>query len=497
MPPKVFKGQTFAISGKLSQPRKEYDDLIRKHGGEVASSVSKDVTVLISNHDDVKAGSTKVVTAQGRGTPIVQEGFIGACIAAKKLLDISHFLVKVAGKKRKVPTKSVPKTEAVKKSKTEPSAPASVTFSKNVPVFSKSGLGDKAGVVVEEVSKGFMKASLTWDVELVLHDPSAGKDKYYCMQLLADLSGASQFWAVQHWGKTGMPGRLHIDGPYTDILEAKRVFRKKYRQKTGSTWGQLAGSSVEHSGKYTVVVKDIKKETEESSGRWQYYLHNKVDGKKIGWYDYEGESATNMEKYWKQLCSNKGLDIRLVQSDYFKYEINFTELIQTNTKSGTRRAIRRIPAGEHPSQEPPSKIPAPVKPVAPPAEESDDEEEMDDEDGEEEEEEDEEPAEEEGEAEGEEEDGDATEKEDAGHAEKTTGDVDADAETDDGGVGAEAAAPKAGGRASPAAAAATTPSTVSGRLAASPSNATTLPTRKPAPAPAVDEMEAETLPMCG
>jgi len=101
MPPKhIFKGETFAISGTLSQPRKEYEDLIRKHGGVVASSLTKAVTYLISTETDVKSGSTKVITAKERGTPIVQEGFIGACVTAKKFLKPEKFAITAATKRK-------------------------------------------------------------------------------------------------------------------------------------------------------------------------------------------------------------------------------------------------------------------------------------------------------------------------------------------------------------------------------------------------------------
>ena len=87
MPPKaVFEGQTFAISGSLAQPQREHED-IKKHGGHVASTVTKAVNVLVSTEADVVAGSLKVSTARGRGLAIVQEGYVVSCIGAKRLLE--------------------------------------------------------------------------------------------------------------------------------------------------------------------------------------------------------------------------------------------------------------------------------------------------------------------------------------------------------------------------------------------------------------------------
>mmetsp|Transcript_83477 Transcript_83477/g.186500 ORF Transcript_83477/g.186500 Transcript_83477/m.186500 type:complete len:617 (+) Transcript_83477:109-1959(+) len=372
MPPKaIFKGQTFAISGKLSQPRKEYEELIRKYGGEVANSVTAAVTFLISNEEDVKACSQKVATAKGRSVPIVQEGFIGSCATAKRLLEPGFFAVKgAASKKRKAAAKEAPKAAAEVAAKKKPRLEASsaaaaaagpVTTTEAIAVIAKSGLVGKAAVVQEEVSKGFVKGSLTWDVEMVLNDPSKGTDKYYIMQLLAAKAGGGEFWAVQHWGRTGLDGTVHVDGPFPDVILAKQIFRKKYRHKTGNVWGQIGTSFKEVAGKYKLIAKGSMSNTR---GRWQYYLHNEVDGKTIGWYDYEAPAAKNMEKYWRQFESNDGLDIRLIQSDYFKYEVNFGEMIQKNTTSGMRRAIRRVAAGEEASTAPPAAIPEPALPVA-------------------------------------------------------------------------------------------------------------------------------------
>uniref|UniRef100_A0A7S1WXK8 NAD(+) ADP-ribosyltransferase n=1 Tax=Alexandrium catenella TaxID=2925 RepID=A0A7S1WXK8_ALECA len=354
MPPKaIFKGQTICISGKLSVPKKDYEELITKYGGTIKESVTAAVTLLVSNQDDVKAATQKVATAQGRSIPIVQEGFVGACVTAKKFLSVEKFVIK--GSKRKAAPAKAKGGAAPKKAKVVASGPATITD--KVAVIAKSGLADEAAVVVETFKKAFGNASVTWDVELVLNDPEKGKDRFYALQLLADKAEKSKFWFVQNWGRTGMDGAVRVDGPTDDIHDAKIMFKKKYRQKTGNVWGQVDATFVEEAGKYKLLNKDERKE---APGKWQYYLHNKVDGKKLGWYEYEEDAAKNMEKYWRQYNTNEGLGVRFVQSDYFKYEVNFTDMIQTNTKSGMRRVIRRVPAGEKPSPAAPEKIPEKV-----------------------------------------------------------------------------------------------------------------------------------------
>merc|ERR1712137_623148 len=95
-------------------------------------------------------------------------------------------------------------------------------------------------------------------------------------------------------------------------------------------------------------------------------MGNSLDGKRIGWYDNDEKAAENMEKYWSQFQHNERLAVRFIQSDEmkFKYEVNYKDMIQTNTKTGTRRVLRRVPAGETVSSAAPETIPDPVKPTA-------------------------------------------------------------------------------------------------------------------------------------
>ncbi|CAE7947712.1 Parp1, partial [Symbiodinium sp. KB8] len=345
-----FKGITFALSGKLAQTQKAYEELIRRHGGEVSSTVTTSVQFLVSTDEDVKANSHKVALAKGRGTPIVQEGFLGCCIAAKSLLDHCTFLIKASdpAKKREAAKASASpaKKARIAKDEAEPTG-SSATASTSVayatteaPVIAKSGLGGKAAVVQEQAKKGLMmKGTLTWDVELVLNDPAKGTDKYYNMQLLASTDG-SEFWAVQHWGWTGLDGRVHVDGPFKELHAAKAVFRRKYRQKTGNVWGQLGMTFEEMPGKYRLVSLEASG-SGHAKGRWQFYMHNAIDGKEVGWYDYDAAAAARLEKYWRQFCDHPDLKlgVRVIHSDYFAYEINFNELVAPFVGSQTERLV--------------------------------------------------------------------------------------------------------------------------------------------------------------
>merc|ERR1712093_608948 len=70
----VFDGVTFAISGKLSEPRAHFEKLIVSNGGTVAKSISKAVTHVIIS--DVDSGSAKITKARANGVNILSEEFL-------------------------------------------------------------------------------------------------------------------------------------------------------------------------------------------------------------------------------------------------------------------------------------------------------------------------------------------------------------------------------------------------------------------------------------
>jgi DNA ligase (NAD+) len=64
-------GLKFCITGELSSPRGEFEKLIKKSGGVMVSSVSKNTSYLVTNETD--GSSSKFVKARELGIPIVTE----------------------------------------------------------------------------------------------------------------------------------------------------------------------------------------------------------------------------------------------------------------------------------------------------------------------------------------------------------------------------------------------------------------------------------------
>lgn len=65
---------------------------------------------------------------------------------------------------------------------------------------------------------------------------------------------------------------------------------------------------------------------------------------------------------WNLYTVNDGLWLAKVTTSYFIYEIDFKNLVQTNTKTGTRRVIRRLALGDTGGVQAPAAIPSPIKP---------------------------------------------------------------------------------------------------------------------------------------
>ena len=67
----VCFGKTFVVTGKFSQPRSYYEELITNRGGKLAGSVSKKTDYLLT--DDPNSGSSKAVKARELGIPVLSE----------------------------------------------------------------------------------------------------------------------------------------------------------------------------------------------------------------------------------------------------------------------------------------------------------------------------------------------------------------------------------------------------------------------------------------
>jgi DNA ligase (NAD+) len=66
-----LSGLSFCFTGALSKPRKEFEDLVEKHGGSLLSGVTKDLKYLVMS--DPNSGSSKAEKARKYGTKCIDE----------------------------------------------------------------------------------------------------------------------------------------------------------------------------------------------------------------------------------------------------------------------------------------------------------------------------------------------------------------------------------------------------------------------------------------
>ncbi len=145
-------GKTFCFTGALSRPRKEYEDMVEKHGGQVLSSVTKELNYLIMA--DPSSGSSKAEKARKYGTQCIDEkAFLEIIDGAEKAPVMTDGAAPVKQVSRALKDKSVCFTGAQPRKRSE----------------LEQMVMENGGTVVDHVNKG-----LTY---LVMADPNSGSTK--------------------------------------------------------------------------------------------------------------------------------------------------------------------------------------------------------------------------------------------------------------------------------------------------------------------------------
>ena len=68
----IFEGKSFCFTGELkSMKRSDAENIVKELGGSCKSSVTKDLSYLVTN--DVSSGSSKNLKASKLGIPVIDE----------------------------------------------------------------------------------------------------------------------------------------------------------------------------------------------------------------------------------------------------------------------------------------------------------------------------------------------------------------------------------------------------------------------------------------
>lgn len=90
---KIFKNDTFCITGTMSMVRKAFAKIITSHGGKVKKTVSSDVNVLVTTANEVDKPTKKAEKAIDNEIFLVSEEFITDSVAKGKRLSENDYLL--------------------------------------------------------------------------------------------------------------------------------------------------------------------------------------------------------------------------------------------------------------------------------------------------------------------------------------------------------------------------------------------------------------------
>lgn len=204
-----------------------------------------------------------------------------------------------------------------------------------------------SGTILAENSDSQTKV---YDVMLVLIDIAKNNDKYILMQLV-DSPAEDKYFFFERWGRTGTSGQsLTVEYPRSQLDVAIRKFEGLFRQKVGLTWEE-AQTQQPVEGKYRFVQQDYGKKTKSAvnPGQWEYWVDDGVDGKEMGWYNYDDDGNAVVEQLYLEYNANRSwLGQRIVKSGFYSYFVDLPLMTQTNVEHPARkvRQIRRVTPDE-------------------------------------------------------------------------------------------------------------------------------------------------------
>eukprot|EP00004_Rigifila_ramosa_P012477 TRINITY_DN269_c0_g1_i2.p1 TRINITY_DN269_c0_g1~~TRINITY_DN269_c0_g1_i2.p1 ORF type:complete len:658 (-),score=165.09 TRINITY_DN269_c0_g1_i2:70-2043(-) len=154
-------------------------------------------------------------------------------------------------------------------------------------------------------------------------------------------SGNAVSVAIESGKKAFGAGRVVVDGGYTKLY-ANFLTAGTERYITNATVWLLGLEHKLATASHAVPVagEDV---VEGAKSMWQYYLDKAMDGKGVGWHDYEEEAAGVVETAYQDWLKNPYVDVRTVKSGQWSYSIDFNLMTQTNIEHSahTTRRIRR------------------------------------------------------------------------------------------------------------------------------------------------------------
>ncbi|KAJ4341757.1 hypothetical protein N0V95_007111 [Ascochyta clinopodiicola] len=252
-------------------------------GGDIASKVTTDTSILIATEKDFEANSTKVAAAVSSGVPIVTIDWLEDTESSNVKADETQYSLSTPNASAQAPNSAAPPAAANgKKRAASPSAsPApSQTASQSK---KRKTLEEKAKNETAKVGDGQNAKSkkiavsvdeyctlptyevyidndgLVWDAALNQTNASANNNKFYKVQLLRSPKG-NDFHTWTRWGRVGERGQSAMlgDGSLADAIDQ---FEKKFKGKSGLKWEDRGEDP--KNGKYAYVEKNYNPDSDD------------------------------------------------------------------------------------------------------------------------------------------------------------------------------------------------------------------------------------------
>lgn len=128
-------------------------------------------------------------------------------------------------------------------------------------------------------------------------------------------------------------GRVHVTSRNVIVPEHKKATSKPVESGAGKKKKKTKKAAARKPAKKSVAVKE--KSTE--SALWEYKEHGT-------WHPYAPEASAVVEEAYQDYLNDPAkVDVRSVQSGMWKYQVDFTNMTQTNIQhfNHTVREIRR------------------------------------------------------------------------------------------------------------------------------------------------------------
>eukprot|EP01091_Cochliopodium_minus_P014940 TRINITY_DN5187_c0_g1_i5.p1 TRINITY_DN5187_c0_g1~~TRINITY_DN5187_c0_g1_i5.p1 ORF type:complete len:634 (+),score=244.55 TRINITY_DN5187_c0_g1_i5:52-1953(+) len=311
----LFDGLVICLSGKLSKTVSEWKTLITSNGGEIASSVTKSCTHLVTNASEVEKETKKVKDAFEKKLPIVDEQWLIDSENLETLADISSYLIDISSLKSSKETTTTKKT-TTKKSSKDAEEIGDEEEPEKKSIVKKKILTIKSGAPVEEMSGKesthhvYQENGEFWNCMLNQTNTKNNNNKYYKIQLLESDSG-SGYYVFTKWGRVGeeRKSNTRCDAKST-IKEAKAFFGKKFKEKTGNTWDDRENFEFVK-GKYLLIEMDYGQD-DEGQVKEEIIQEEVEDDKEV----YKSKLDDRVQDFIKLIFDIKMMTNTLVQMEF-------------------------------------------------------------------------------------------------------------------------------------------------------------------------------------